>query len=49
VLTFDDFEHAVEDARAWAAAASGRAVLITGSITLVGEAIALADAGGWKP
>jgi dihydrofolate synthase/folylpolyglutamate synthase len=49
VLTFDDFESAVEAAREWAAATSGRAVLITGSITLVGEAIALADAGGWKP
>jgi dihydrofolate synthase/folylpolyglutamate synthase len=49
VLTFDDFESAVEAAREWAATTSGRAVLITGSITLVGEAIALADAGGWKP
>jgi dihydrofolate synthase/folylpolyglutamate synthase len=49
VLTFDDFESAVEAAREWAVATSGRAVLITGSITLVGEAIALADAGGWKP
>ena len=36
-------------AREWAQEAPGRAVLITGSITLVGEAIALADAGGWKP
>lgn len=49
VLTFEDFEHAVEAAREWASQAPSRAVLITGSITLVGEAIALADAGGWKP
>lgn len=49
VLTFDDFESAVGAAREWAAATSRRAVLITGSITLVGDAIALADAGGWKP
>lgn len=49
VLTFEDFEHAVDAARVWASQAPSRAVLITGSITLVGEAIALADAGGWKP
>jgi dihydrofolate synthase/folylpolyglutamate synthase len=49
VYQFDEFEHAVIRAREWAVEASGRAVLITGSITLVGEAIALADVGGWKP
>ncbi len=49
VATFDDFEAGVVTAREWAAAGAGRAVLITGSITLVGEAIALAEAGGWKP
>jgi len=48
VLSFESFEQAVDSAREWAAAAPGRAVLITGSITLVGEAIALATAGGWK-
>src|SRR5690606_24470648 len=48
VLAFESFEQAVEAAREWAAAAPSRAVLITGSITLVGEAVALADAGGWK-
>jgi dihydrofolate synthase / folylpolyglutamate synthase len=49
VYQYDDFETAVLRAREWALEASGRAVLITGSITLVGEAIALAVAGGWKP
>ena len=49
VLQVDDFSEAVDAAREWAGAATGRAVLITGSITLVGEALALADAGGWKP
>lgn len=49
VLSFEEFSDAVGAAREWAGAASHRAVLITGSITLVGEALALADAGGWKP
>ena len=49
VLRFDDFGDAVGAAREWASAGSSRAVLITGSITLVGEALALAEAGGWKP
>jgi dihydrofolate synthase/folylpolyglutamate synthase len=48
VLRFDDFSEAVGAAREWAAAGPSRAVLITGSITLVGEALALAEAGGWK-
>jgi dihydrofolate synthase/folylpolyglutamate synthase len=45
---FETVEHAINDARAWAAEAPGRAVVVTGSITLVGEAIALAAAEGWK-
>ena len=49
VHSFDDFGDAVEAARDWASAVPSRAVLITGSITLVGEAIALADSRGWKP
>ena len=49
VYQYDDFEHAVSAAREWAIEGPNRAVLITGSITLVGEAIALAEAGGWKP
>jgi dihydrofolate synthase/folylpolyglutamate synthase len=49
VLQFEDLAEAVGAAREWAAEAPSRAVLITGSITLVGEALALAEAGGWKP
>jgi dihydrofolate synthase/folylpolyglutamate synthase len=49
VLRFEDLGEAVDAAREWAGAGSSRAVLITGSITLVGEALALAEAGGWKP
>jgi dihydrofolate synthase/folylpolyglutamate synthase len=44
----DSFAEAVRGARAWAAKAPRRAVLITGSITLVGEAIALGAEEGWK-
>jgi len=39
---------AVDAARAWAAKVPKRAVVVTGSITLVGEAIALAKAEEWK-
>lgn len=46
---FEDFTSAIEGAREWAASGPSRAVLVTGSITLIGEAIALADAGHWKP
>jgi dihydrofolate synthase / folylpolyglutamate synthase len=49
VYQYDDFEHAVSAAREWAVEGASRAVLITGSITLVGEALALTDVGGWKP
>lgn len=41
-------DFALQDARAWAAEAPRRAVIVTGSITLVGEAIAIATAEGWK-
>ena len=44
----DDLTAAVEAAREWAGDDPKRAVLVTGSITLVGEAIALAEAEGWK-
>lgn len=45
---FESFEHAIEDARAWAAESPRRAVVVTGSITLVGEAISLAAEEGWR-
>ena len=44
---FDDVTDALERAREWAQEAPRRAVIVTGSITLVGEAIALADAREW--
>ncbi|MEP6482575.1 MAG: cyanophycin synthetase, partial [Rhodoglobus sp.] len=45
---FPTFEHAIRDARNWAAESPRRAVVVTGSITLVGESIELAAAQGWK-
>ena len=45
---FESFERAMRDARSWAAEAPRRAVLVAGSITLVGEAIELAAREGWK-
>lgn len=48
VLRFDDAAEAMHSAREWAGESPGRAVLVTGSITLVGEAIALAASEGWK-
>jgi dihydrofolate synthase/folylpolyglutamate synthase len=39
---------ALDAAREWALEAPRRAVLVTGSITLVGEAMARALAEGWK-
>ena len=45
---FDSFEEAIVRARHWAAESERRAVIVTGSITLVGEAIELAAAGKWK-
>jgi len=47
------FEHpdagdAVEAARVWASESPRRAVVVTGSITLVGDVIAIARDGGWK-
>ncbi|WP_104191107.1 folylpolyglutamate synthase/dihydrofolate synthase family protein [Cryobacterium sp. Y82] len=44
---FDDLASALDSAREWAAEAPKRAVLVTGSIVLVGEAITLAAAGEW--
>ena len=45
---FDSLDDALARARDWAAESERRAVVVTGSITLVGEAIALASAGKWK-
>ncbi|EPR76961.1 Dihydrofolate synthase [Leifsonia rubra CMS 76R] len=46
---FDSFAEAMELARGWAAENERRAVVVTGSISLVAEALALADVEGWKP
>ena len=47
-IEFDSVLDALDDARAWAADGEKRAVIVTGSITLVGEAIDFADDEGWK-
>ncbi|MDH6237393.1 folylpolyglutamate synthase/dihydrofolate synthase family protein [Cryobacterium sp. CG_9.6] len=44
---FENPSDALDDARAWAASEPKRAVIVTGSITLVGEALTLADSGEW--
>jgi dihydrofolate synthase/folylpolyglutamate synthase len=50
VHRFDGAEAALEAAREWAADVPRRGVVVTGSVTLVGETIALADDGQWmKP
>jgi len=48
VYTDESAETALEAAREWASEGEKRAVLVTGSITLVGDAITLAAAGKWK-
>ncbi|MEO6943239.1 MAG: folylpolyglutamate synthase/dihydrofolate synthase family protein [Lacisediminihabitans sp.] len=45
---FHTLEAAIEDARGWALEAPRRAVLITGSITMIGDALVLAEEQGWK-
>ena len=40
-------ELAIESAREWAGAAPGRGVVVTGSLTLVGQAKTLAEQEGW--
>ncbi|HEY9478420.1 MAG TPA: folylpolyglutamate synthase/dihydrofolate synthase family protein [Microbacteriaceae bacterium] len=47
-LRFESLSEAIAEGREWANAAPRRGVLVTGSITLVGEAIALAIEEGWK-
>jgi len=44
---FPDLAEALDAARDWANESPRRAVIVAGSITLVGEAITLADAGDW--
>jgi dihydrofolate synthase/folylpolyglutamate synthase len=44
----DSLAFALDEARGWAAEQPGRAVLVTGSITLVGEALAISESEGWR-
>ncbi|HEY8913182.1 folylpolyglutamate synthase/dihydrofolate synthase family protein [Lacisediminihabitans sp.] len=46
--SFDSAQDAIDAAREWAAQEPRRGVVITGSITLIGEAITLAEQDGWK-
>ncbi len=48
VEEIEDLGDAVEAARAWALEGDKRAVVVTGSITLIGEAITLAGERGWR-
>ncbi len=46
---FAELGEAIEQAREWASESPRRAVVVTGSITLVGDAMAIADERDWKP
>ena len=48
VTVHADLAEAADAARAWAAASDRRAVVITGSVVLAGQAVALAAAEDWK-
>ncbi|MEO6825897.1 MAG: folylpolyglutamate synthase/dihydrofolate synthase family protein [Microbacteriaceae bacterium] len=48
VIPCDTLEDAVESAREWSATAPLRAVLATGSITVISEVIEIATRNGWK-
>lgn len=48
VQAVERLEDALDAARAWAAGAPKRAVVVTGSIALVGEAMAIAADRGWN-
>jgi dihydrofolate synthase/folylpolyglutamate synthase len=45
---FESPAAAIDAAREWAAEAPRRGVVITGSITLIGDALVIAEAEGWK-
>jgi dihydrofolate synthase/folylpolyglutamate synthase len=48
VYQYETLLHALTRAREWANEAPKRGIVVTGSITLVGDAIQLAEAEGWK-
>ena len=47
VVAFESLEFALDEARGWAGDAPRRGVLVTGSITLVGDALTIAEDGDW--
>ena len=49
IFVLDRLEDAVQNARQWAAESPKRLVVVTGSITVVGEVIDLARDEEWKP
>jgi dihydrofolate synthase/folylpolyglutamate synthase len=48
VRVVERLDDALDEARAWAADAPKRGVVVTGSITLVGDAMAIAEDRGWS-
>ncbi|WP_322408945.1 folylpolyglutamate synthase/dihydrofolate synthase family protein [Microbacterium invictum] len=48
VTVHRDLQDAADAAREWAAASARRAVVITGSVVLAGEALTLAEDEGWR-
>jgi dihydrofolate synthase/folylpolyglutamate synthase len=48
VASYDDLAEAIEAAREWALAEPKRAVVVTGSITLIGDAMTIAEDRNWK-
>lgn len=48
VEDYDNPSEAIAAAREWAAKAPRRGVVVTGSITLIGDALVLAESEGWK-
>lgn len=48
-VTFDELADAIQSAREWAQEGAKRAVLVAGSITLVGDVMSMANDEGWKP
>jgi dihydrofolate synthase / folylpolyglutamate synthase len=49
VYQYATLDQALTAAREWAEQAPRRGIVVTGSITLVGDAMQLAEAKGWKP
>ena len=47
VVAFESLDDAIAEARGWAEDAPRRAVLVTGSITLVGDVMTIAEADDW--